>query len=161
MECIQKWTAERGHRIEPYGLDISPELADLSRTRLPHWAGRIYTGNVLTWPPTRRFDFVRTGMEYVPSRRRRDLVHRLLDEFLNDDGRLIIGGYSAEVGEPDSLEQDLAAWGFTVSAAPPVPTTTNASPNASSGSTSDYWLTGSAQFTSPAGDAAASRRWET
>ena len=115
MECIKKWTAERGHCIEPYGLDISPELADLARSRLSHWAERIYTGNVLTWPPARRFDFVRTGMEYVPSRRRRDLVHRLLDEFLDDDGRLIIGGYSAEVGEPDSLEQDIAAWGFTVS----------------------------------------------
>ena len=115
MESIQKWTAKRGHRIEPYGLDISPELADLARSRLPHWAERIYTGNVLTWPPTRRFDFVRTGMEYVPSRRRRDLVHRLLDDFLADDGRLIIGSYSAEADMPDSLQQDLAAWGFTVS----------------------------------------------
>jgi len=115
MESIHKWTAERGHCIEPYGLDISPELADLARTRLPHWAERIHTGNVLTWPPTQRFDFVRTGLEYVPSRRRRDLVQRLVDEFLAEDGRLIIGGYSVESAAPDSLEQELSAWGFTVS----------------------------------------------
>ena len=61
MESIHKWSAERGRRVEPYGLDISPELADLARSRLPAWSERVHTGNVLTWPPTQRFDFVRTG----------------------------------------------------------------------------------------------------
>ena len=114
MESIHKWSAERGRRVEPYGLDISPELADLARSRLPAWSERVHTGNVLTWPPNQRFDFVRTGLEYVPPRRRRDLVQRLLDEFLTEDGRLIIGGYSVESTRPDSLEQELLAWGFTV-----------------------------------------------
>ena len=104
----------RGRRVEPYGLDISPELADLARSRLPAWAERIHTGNVLTWPPPRTFDFVRTGLEYVPPRRRRDLVRRLLDEFVAEGGRLIIGTYHGESDGPDSLEQELAAWGFTV-----------------------------------------------
>ena len=118
MESVEKWSAECGHRIEPYGLDIAPELADLARSRLPRWADRIYTGNVMTWSPPQRFDFVRTGLEYVPLRRRRDLVQRLLDEFVAGSGRLIIGTYhGSPVGEPvaDELEQDVSSWGFSVS----------------------------------------------
>ena len=118
MECVERWSAERGHRIEPYGLDIAPELVDLARSRLPIWADRIYTGNVMTWSPPRRFDFVRTGLEYVPLRRRRDLVQRLLDEFVAASGRLVIGAYSGErVGTDvaDELEREVSSWGFTVS----------------------------------------------
>jgi len=70
MESIQRWCAEKGVAIEPYGLDIAPELADLAKSRLPHWAHRIFTGNALGWRPPMRFNFVRTCM-YVPRRRRR------------------------------------------------------------------------------------------
>src|SRR5215813_8407928 len=66
MECLQRWARERGHAIEPYGLDIAPELAALARSRLPHWADRIYVGNAIRWQPPMRFDFARTGLEYVP-----------------------------------------------------------------------------------------------
>ncbi|MDP9353615.1 MAG: class I SAM-dependent methyltransferase, partial [Chloroflexota bacterium] len=65
METLVGWCQERGHRIEPYGLDIAPELADLARQRLPHWQDRIFVGNALNWIPPWRFDFVRTGLEYV------------------------------------------------------------------------------------------------
>ena len=114
MECMQKWTAERGLCIEPHGLDISPELANLGRSRLPSWADRIHTGNVMTWSPPQRFDFVRTGLEYVPARRRRDLVHRIIDEFVSDSGRLIIGTYYGVRSGPDALEQEISSWGFDV-----------------------------------------------
>jgi SAM-dependent methyltransferase len=61
MECAVGWLAESGYRIEPYGLDILPELAALARQRLPRWADRIVVGNAIDWIPERRFDFVRTG----------------------------------------------------------------------------------------------------
>ena len=118
MECMERWSAERGHRIESFGLDIAHELVDLARNRLPIWADRIYSGNVMTWSPPQRFDFVRTGFEYVPLRRRRDLVQRLLDEFVAGGGRLVIGTYSgARVGTDvaDKLECEVSSWGFNVS----------------------------------------------
>ena len=115
MESVHRWAAVRGRRVEPHGLDISPELADLARRRLPGWAARIHTGNVLTWQPSHRFDFVRTGLEYVPPRRKRDFVRRLLDEFLVEGGRLIIGTYHGKAGRADSVEQELSDWGLTVS----------------------------------------------
>ena len=114
MESVERWAAVRGRRVEPHGLDISPELADLARRRLPGWAARIHTGNVLTWQLPRRFDFVRTGLEYVPPGRRRDLVQRLLEEFLVEGGRLIIGTYHGEAGRADLVERELSDWGFTV-----------------------------------------------
>jgi len=48
MECLERWTRERGLAIAPYGLDIAPELADLARRRLPHWADRIFVGNAIS-----------------------------------------------------------------------------------------------------------------
>ena len=35
MECVKRWAALRGRIVDPYGLDISAELADFARSRLP------------------------------------------------------------------------------------------------------------------------------
>jgi SAM-dependent methyltransferase len=104
MASIVAWSA---HRIEPYGLDLSPELAAVARRRLPQWSDRIFVGNALTWEPPRRFDFVRAGLEYVPIRRRRDLVAHLLS-FCD---RLIVG-VANERADDAVLERDLLAWGY-------------------------------------------------
>jgi SAM-dependent methyltransferase len=117
MECLVPWTQQRGFAIEPYGLDIAPELADLARRRIPHWADRIFTGNAIDWQPPMRFDFVRTGLEYVPNRRQRDLVEHLLREVVAPAGRLIIGIYSEERDETrvePSEEERVAAWGYRI-----------------------------------------------
>jgi hypothetical protein len=100
-------------RSEPYGLDIAPELAELARHRLPHWRDRIFVGNAIDWQPAQRFDIVRTGLEYVPSRRRRDLVSHLLNAVVATNGRLIIGVFSEE-RDDRTTEHQLAAWGFPI-----------------------------------------------
>jgi SAM-dependent methyltransferase len=117
METLVEWGRARRRTIEPYGLDIAPELAELARRRLPHWAGRIFTGNAIEWAPPRRFDFVRTGLEYVPAGRQRDLVARLLGEVVAPGGRLIIGVFSEErddTREGPSEEERVGRWGFKV-----------------------------------------------
>lgn len=105
MESIVRWRP----RVEPYGLEISPELAARARERLPHWADRIFVGNALGWQAPRRFDVVRTGLEYVPPPRRRDLVAHLLA--MTD--LLIIGKYNEEVADR-AIERDLRTWGFDI-----------------------------------------------
>lgn len=128
METVQAWTARRGLTVEPYGLDIAPELADLTRRRLPQWRDRIYVGNAITWTPPRRFDFVRTGLEYVPARRQRDLVERLLEAVVAPGGRLIIGVFSEEIdatrSDPSEAER-VAAWGFAIAGESERPHLTN------------------------------------
>jgi SAM-dependent methyltransferase len=101
MESIYRWAAERGHTIEPYGLDIAPDLVARARSRLPQWAERIQVGNVIDWDPPRCFDFVRTGVEYVPPHRHADLIVRLLDRFLTPSGRLIVGPFRRGLADVD------------------------------------------------------------
>jgi len=118
MECMARWTQEKGLAVEMFGLDIAPELAALARRRLPHWADRIYVGNAIDWQPPMRFDFVRTGLEYVPLRRQSDFVARLLRDVVAPGGRLIIGTYGEERDDTrvePSVEEQLAHWGFPIS----------------------------------------------
>jgi 2-polyprenyl-3-methyl-5-hydroxy-6-metoxy-1,4-benzoquinol methylase len=91
MESVQQWGIEKHLAIEPYGLDIVPELADLARNRLPHWSHRIHVGNIRFWQPAQiRFDFVLIRPEYAPESRRRDMVRHVLQNVLAPNGRLII-----------------------------------------------------------------------
>jgi len=114
MECAQLWLREDGIEIEPYGLDILPELVELARRRLPHWADHIWLGNALHWTPPLRFDFVRTGLEYVPRPLRANLVRHLLDVAVAPGGRLIIGPNSEVAGSPSALEAEVRDWGFRI-----------------------------------------------
>jgi len=104
MESMAAWGG-----VEPYGLDISPELVALARQRLPRWADRIWVGNAAEWEPPRRFDVVRTGLDYVPADRRRALVERLLG-FCD---RLVIGVHNEERDAPGH-EADVVSWGFAI-----------------------------------------------
>jgi SAM-dependent methyltransferase len=106
MESVARWRPN----VSPYGLDISPELAALARSRLPQWADRIFVGNALTWVPPHRFDIIRTGLEYVPRPRRPALVSHLLAS----TDLLIIGKYNEELAD-HIIENDLRSWGFAIS----------------------------------------------
>jgi len=114
MECAAAWLAQSGYHIEPYGLDILPELVGLARQRLPQWADRIAYGNALDWVPDRPFDFVRTGLEYVPQRLRKQLVQHLLDHTVAPGGRLIIGAHSEIVASRPRLEAEVASGHFLI-----------------------------------------------
>ena len=116
METLSAWTMEKGVRIEPYGLDIAPELAELARMRLPRWADRIFVGNAIEWRPERKFDYVRTGLEYVPLSRRRDLIEHLLKHMVAPGGRLIIGVYNEAAASIVQLsnEELVRSWGLRV-----------------------------------------------
>jgi SAM-dependent methyltransferase len=114
MECAVRWVAESGYRLEPYGLEILPELAALAQSRLPQWADRIAVGNGLHWIPERPFDFVRTGLEYVPARLRPRLVGHLLESVVAPGGRLIIGAHSEVARSAPRLQAEVANWGFSI-----------------------------------------------
>ena len=117
MESLVDWTSKDGYEIEPYGLDLIPSLAALARERLPQWSDRIFVGNVMTWGPPPRFDFVRTELEYAPSNRRRNMAERLLNEYLVPGGRLILCSYgSSRHPEPkvEPVADMLRNWTYEV-----------------------------------------------
>ena len=117
MQSLAAWAGEDGRRIGPYGLDLIPSLAAPARGRLPQWADRISTGNVMDWEPPFRFDFARTELEYVPRDRRRGMVERLLGRYLAPAGRLILCSYgSSRPHQPkaEPVGEALRAWGYDV-----------------------------------------------
>jgi uncharacterized protein (DUF952 family)/SAM-dependent methyltransferase len=114
LESLVRWSVEGGHHIEPFGLDISDRLAKLARERIG--AERVFVGNVMTWDPPRRFDYVRTELAYVPTHRGADLVDRLLRRFLSEQGRLIVCSYgsSSRARPAQDVAAALREWGYVV-----------------------------------------------
>jgi 2-polyprenyl-3-methyl-5-hydroxy-6-metoxy-1,4-benzoquinol methylase len=109
METLTKWTAEAGLRIEAYGLDLSARLVEVARRRLAYWDNRIWTGNLMTWEPPMRFDYVTVIADSVPEIARPDLVERLLTKFLSSTGRLVFSIYLPRPPEaPLSKEHNFA-----------------------------------------------------
>ena len=106
MECLPRWTP---FAVDPYGLDISPELAELARTRLPAWSDRVFVGNALTWEPPRAFTYVRTALDYVPPARKR----AFLDRLLGFSERVVIGVFNEHESER-TIEDELDAWGVPI-----------------------------------------------
>jgi GNAT superfamily N-acetyltransferase len=106
LECLPRWTP---HQVDRYGLDIARELVDLARRRLPELADHLWVGNALDWEPPHRFTYIRTGLEYVPRRRRRELVERLLGRC----ERLIIGVFNEEA-HARPTEGLLRSWGYAI-----------------------------------------------
>jgi hypothetical protein len=60
MESVVEWSP---FRVEPSGIDFAPGLVELARRRLPQWAERIWLGDVRSWTPPFRFDFVHSRLE--------------------------------------------------------------------------------------------------
>jgi len=94
METLIAWVAEKGHRIEPYGLDLSERIAETARRRLPRWAARIWTGNVMEFEPPMRFDYVTALADAVPEYRVADMIRRLARLFVKRGGRLVLSCYT-------------------------------------------------------------------
>lgn len=117
MESAHAWCLERGVAVEPFGVDIAPELAALARARLPRWADRVFAGNAASWIPPFRFDFVRTGLDYVPRARRKGLLAHLLGHAVAPGGLLLVGPFSEEkdgTRAGPSAEEEAVRWGFAV-----------------------------------------------
>jgi hypothetical protein len=96
MESLERWATERRRQLRTYGVELNAGLAAAARRRLPSFADRIFTGNVSHWQPPRRFTYVRTGLEYVPRGGEAGLARRLLTEFVEPGGRLIVGPINAD-----------------------------------------------------------------
>jgi hypothetical protein len=118
MESITAWCAERGLAIEPYGVDLGPDLVALARRRLPQWADRIWIGNAIdrASPDGQRFDYVHLLLDCVPAVRRADMVrHHLARTLRAGTGRMLVSEYGANPAQGAlTAAQTLRALGFPV-----------------------------------------------
>jgi hypothetical protein len=115
LESLVGWCAERGFAIRPYGIDFITELIDYARARHPGRETAFEVANAFHWQPGRRYDFVRTNLEYVPVADRRGFLKRLRDRAVAPAGRLIVAAYWTErIEEPVDVPTVIEALGFSV-----------------------------------------------
>ncbi len=116
LESVLGWTAERGIKTEPYGIDISESLVDAARDRLPEYKENIHLGNGFTWHPKMRFDYVRTELCYVPKDYQKAFLNRLVTLFLKIEGSLLVAEYHSKNDPPIRWKSEtLNRMGFRVS----------------------------------------------
>lgn len=111
LECLVGWAAEQGRVLEPYGVDIGGSLVELARRRLPAWRDRFLEGDIWTWSPPRRFDFVSTGLGSAAPHRD-VMLEWLMTDVVKAGGRLILRSYfrPGHHGEFDGSYVDHAAY---------------------------------------------------
>lgn len=116
LESMVAWCAERGVRLEPYGVDLSAGLVAEARRRLPRWADRIWVGNALDWtaPGGRRFDFVHTLLDLVPPARLAQMLRHQLDHLVAPGGRLLASSYVPVADRSRHADRMLGRLGFPV-----------------------------------------------
>jgi SAM-dependent methyltransferase len=116
MESVQRWCAERGIAVEPYGVDIAPGLVARARERLPHWADRIWLADAATWvhPQGLRFDYVHVLLDVVPRDDRAELVAHVLRSAVRSRGRLLVSHYARSTAHDRSAAQQLRGFGHAV-----------------------------------------------
>jgi SAM-dependent methyltransferase len=117
VECLRSWGAERGLALAPFGLDLSAELVELARERLPAFRSNFHVGNAWSWSPPRRFTYVYSVADVVPLTHLGSYLSRLRREFIEPGGRLIVGSYGSHSRRlpPLDLAQLLPSLGLAIS----------------------------------------------
>ena len=88
------WGAERGVSVDPYGIDIVPELVDRARKLHPQWADHFWTGNMLDWqhPDGKVFDLVHVLLDGVPPDKFAQAIANCAN-LVTPGGRLLVSSY--------------------------------------------------------------------
>jgi len=97
MEMVHKWGAALGFDLQMHGVDISEGLLALAKRRLPHWHDRFFLGNAFFWKPAQKFDYIHVGgLGAVPKDDQGMYFEHLMEHYLVDGGRMILGPYWSE-----------------------------------------------------------------
>jgi SAM-dependent methyltransferase len=116
LESMVAWCAERGVRLEPFGVDLSAGLIAEARRRLPEWADRLWVGNAVDWtaPDGRRFDVVHTLLDLVPAARVEQMLRHQLERLVVPGGRLLVSSYVPVQDRSRHAAEVLGRLGFRV-----------------------------------------------
>ncbi len=96
------WAADAGIALEPYGVDIAPDLIDRARADHPELAAHFFVGDALSWrhPEGERFDVVHVLLDVVDPALHPQLLQHQLDHVVAPGGRLVASQY----GDPPSAQ---------------------------------------------------------
>ena len=116
LKCLTEWGLERGLHLTPHGLDQGSRLIELAKGRLPEYSGNFHVGNAWDWQPQRKYRYVYMLYDCLPIDYLADGVHRLLEQIVARQGRLIIGAYGSKSDSipPFDIGDFLESSGFIV-----------------------------------------------
>jgi SAM-dependent methyltransferase len=103
LECLVRWARKRGINLIPFGVDLGAGLIQLAQARFPEYQGHFWVANAWDWWPPRKFDYVYALYDCVPEELLPAWTRRMLGEFLEPGGTVIIGAYG-------SKSQKIPAW---------------------------------------------------
>lgn len=112
---MARWAREAGLELDPYGVDIAPELVARAVADHPELESHFFVGDALTWvhPSGECFDLVHVLLDVVTADLHHGLIQHQLDHVVAPGGRLVLSEY----GEPPSgrsAEAQVTRAGFTV-----------------------------------------------
>lgn len=93
-EMVHKWASAIGFDLQVFGVDISEGLIELAKNRLPQWCEHFFIGNSFFWKPKQKFDYIHVGgLGQVPEDNELMFFDHLMENYLVDGGRMILGPY--------------------------------------------------------------------
>lgn len=114
LQTLPVWLLGTKVTIQPYGVDFVPELIDLARLRVAD--GQFWVANAWDWNPPRRFDYVRTNLDYVLEADRGEFIEQQRS-WVGPGGRLIVCHYRDAGADPVDSAAFLTAIGYQVAGA--------------------------------------------
>jgi len=111
LEMVHKWAIGIGYELQMFGVDISQGLIEFAQKRLPQWRDNFFVGNAYHCKPPQKFDYFHMRTLGFPKKENKHAVfNHLMENYLVDDGRMIIGPYWYE--DEDSYHDQLLEWGI-------------------------------------------------
>ncbi len=116
LQCLCEWAREKSITLTPFGVDQGSGLVELARRRLPQYASHFWVGNAWSWTLPRKFRFVYSLYDCVPDDFLDEYVRRLLEEYVEKNGYLIIGAYgsNSKCLPARDVGNDLKRFGFPI-----------------------------------------------
>ena len=112
LEVVHKWAAGVGFELQMYGVDISEGLIEFAQKRLPEWRENFFVGNTHHYKPPLKFDFLHMRtLDFPQWLDKRAIFDHLMENYVADGGRMIIGSYNYENVDP--YHQQLLDWGIS------------------------------------------------
>jgi len=116
LESLIKWTAERGLKVTPYGIDISDKLLVLARVRLHQYKDNLFQGSAPHWANPIKFDFIRVELGYFLEENQEKYLNQLFNNYAAPDVKILLTDCrSDKQSKRDPWFDDrVAAWQFNI-----------------------------------------------
>jgi SAM-dependent methyltransferase len=113
LESITTWTS---YSITPFGIDISPRLIELAKTRLPQFSANFQIGSAPAWTTPVNFDYVRTELDYILVDNQEKYINKVLNSYVAPNGKLLLTEYRTKKDSSKTpwINEKVQKWGFYI-----------------------------------------------